>query len=97
MDPAITRIFLIKKIAGVFHDTVEWKGEGERADTDWKEATRLVDANPHLIRHYSEKEGLSDATSYAEFERTCGNYVWHAAQGLRRDLPRPPYGMVTFD
>lgn len=97
MDPAITRIFLIKKIAGIFHDTVEWKSESERAERDWKEAERLVDQNPYLIRHYSEQAELSDATSYEEFVRTYGEYVWHFAQGLRRELPRPPYGIVTFD
>jgi hypothetical protein len=94
MDPAITRVYLTKKIAGIFCDTVEWKGEGDRAKTDWEQAECMVDERPGIIRWYSEN--LSDAVSYEEFEQKFGNYVWHCAQGLRRHLPRPPYGMITF-
>jgi hypothetical protein len=98
--------FLTRKIAKIIYNTVKCDLE-DRAVSDWLAAENIVKENFGWFidrmtgkDRYEFKGGLSwalpDNCTYEDFENLLGNYVWVNARAYRSNLPRPPYGMITF-
>jgi hypothetical protein len=103
IDYERTRRLCTQHFAQCLHDTVECESD-PRAETDWKTAEELLGKYPrvlywamralaaHLLMHPE-----ADVYDRQTFEKVCGERLWSAIQPMRiRDLPRPPYGAITF-
>jgi hypothetical protein len=109
VDRATAIQFLTTKVAQIIHDTVSCN-LAERSESDWLAAERLVNEHftsviPLMLKpgvlFYTDHRGtnrqsLPESCSYVDFDRVMGLVVWTQTQPLRRYLPSPPYGMITF-
>jgi hypothetical protein len=109
MDRATAIRFLTTKVAKIIHDTVACNLP-DRSESDWLAAEGLVNecfvnVIPLMLKpgvlFYTDHRGdnrqsLPENCSYEDFDRIMGFAVWTQTQPLRRYLPSPPYGMITF-
>lgn len=109
MDRDTAIRFLTTKVAKIIYDTVACDLP-ERAETDWKSAEVLVREKFQNVVQVMLMPGvkfgtdhrgvgqqpLPDNCSYEDFDRVMGFLVWTHTQPLRRLLPSPPYGLITF-
>jgi hypothetical protein len=109
MDHDTAVRFLTTKVAKIIYDTVACDSP-DRAETDWKSAEVLVREKFQNVVQIMLKPGVKFATdplsndqqslpdncSYEDFDRVMGFLVWTHTQPIRRLLPSPPYGLITF-
>ena len=104
--------YLTMKISKIIYDTVECALE-DRAESDWLEAEKIVNNNFNTNGFIGRMTGepiegdtyakfykdwnLPDDCSYEQFEHKLGEFIWKNTQWARKNLPRPPYGKITFD
>ena len=109
MDRATAIRFLTAKVAKIIYDTVACD-LANRSESDWIAAENLVNEYfvsviPLMLKpgtkfspspFSNDRESLPDNCSYEDFDRVMGFAVWTHTQPLRRYLPSPPYGRITF-
>ena len=109
MDRDTAIQFLTSKVAKIIYDTVSCD-LADRAEVDWKSASVIVrekfkNVLPLLLIPgvkfttdpvFKEQRELPENCSYEQFDQVVGFLVWTHTQPLRRLLPSPPYGRITF-
>ena len=92
------RTFWTRHAAQVIHDTVEWAGDGERAESDWLEAEKMGDTyiDPNWRQRVAETMNSQGLETFEDFQRLYGGSVWGCVQPNRRHLPRDKYSRCTF-